>query len=110
MSSFKNIHKRKSDMLYICCQNTKFRKELLKHADSELIRCICQCISKVMDQTIPITTFEKKELKKYKRTLRQLNKSKENLAGKKKIIVQSGGGFLLSLIPAVVGALASLIR
>ena len=110
MSSLKAIRKRKSDMLYICCQEKKFRKELLRHADNELVKCICECACKVLDSSIPISSGEKKRLKKYKKTLRQLRDTKSSIAGKKKIIVQSGGGFLLSLIPAVVGALASLIR
>jgi hypothetical protein len=97
-------------MLYICCQPPKFRKKLLQHADGELVKCICQCASKVLDGTIPITSGEKRKLKKYKRMLRMLRNNKKGLQVKKKIIVQSGGGFLLSLIPAVVGALAALIR
>ena len=110
MAKFSGIHKRKSDLLYICCQTPKFRKQLLKHADGELVKCICQSATKVLDGTLSITRKEKNKLKKYKRTLRHLRNSKKSLAGKKKVIVQSGGGFLLSLIPAVVGALASLIR
>ena len=109
MDSLKSVKKRKSDLLYICCQNPKFRKKLLKHADSELVRCIGTCANKVLDGTVPITSADKKKLRKYKKTLRRL-KSVTKLNGKKKVIVQSGGGFLLSLIPAVVGALASLIR
>ena len=110
MATFKTVNKRKSDMLYICCQSPKFRKKLLEHADNELVKCVCQCASKVLDGTIPITTGEKRKLKKYKRTLRQLRGNKKSVTAKKKVIVQSGGGFLLGLIPAVVGALASLIR
>lgn len=110
MATYSAIKRRKSDLLYISCQGGKFRKQLLKHADGELVRCICQCATKVLDGSIPITSAEKKKLKKYKRTLRQLRDSKKSLGGKKKIIVQTGGSFLFSLIPAVVGALASLIR
>ena len=110
MSGYSSINKRKSDLLYICCQNPKFRKELLRHADNELVKCICQSATKVLDGSLPISSAEKRKLKKYKRTLRKLRGSKKSLSSKKKIIVQTGGGFLLGLIPAVVGALASLIR
>lgn len=109
MAGLKAITKRKTDLLYICCQAPKFRKQLLKHADAELIRCIGTCASKVLDGSLPVTSEEKSKLKKYKKTLRKINNA--TLAkSKKKVIVQSGGGFLLSLIPAVVGALAALIR
>ena len=104
--SFSTIHKRKSDLLYICCQTPKFRKKLLHHADPELVKCVGHCASNVLNGTLPITKMEKNKLKKYKRVLRRLKSSKN----KKRVIVQSGGGFLLGLIPAVVGALASLIR
>ena len=103
---FNVIHKRKSDLLYICCQSPKFRKELLRHADPELVKCVGQCATNVLDGSLPITKSEKTKLKKYKKTLRRIKQGKN----KKRIIVQSGGGFLLSLIPAVVGALASLIK
>jgi hypothetical protein len=108
--ALQSIHKRKSDLLFICCQSPRFRKQLLVHADGELIRCICQCATKVLDGSIPITNEDKKKLKKYKRTLRQLREPQKTLSSKRRTIVQTGGGFLLSLIPAVVGALASLIR
>ena len=108
--AFKSIHKRKGDLLYICCQPPAFRTRLLKHADSELVNCICHCASKVLDGSISITKPDKTKLKKYKSILRKLRKPKQTLSARKKIIVQNGGGFLLSLIPAVVGAIASLIR
>ena len=75
------------------------------------MKCICHGARKVLDGTLPITGEEKKKMKKYKKTLRALGEPKKSLSSKKKVIVQTGGGgFLLSLIPAVVGALASLIR
>lgn len=107
---FKQFNKRKADLLYIGCQSPKFRKTLLQHADKELIRCICQCASRVLSGDVPIQPHEKSRLQNYKGTLRQLRDNRKTLSKKKKIIVQSGGGFLLSLIPAVIGALASLIR
>ena len=100
------FEKRKTDLLYICCQSPKFRKQLLQHADPQLVKCIDYCVAKVLNGTIPIASEDKRKLRKYKRTLRKVRDSKN----KKPAIVQSGGGFLLSLIPAVVGALASLIR
>ena len=108
--AFKSIQRRKSDLLFVCCQAPKFRRRLLANADGELIKCICQCAAKVLDGSVNITKQEKRKLKKYKRILRQLRERKKSLSIKKKAIVQTGGGFLLSLIPAVVGALASLIR
>ena len=108
--SYDKLKKRKSDLLYICCQAPKFRKQLLRHADSELVKCIYQCVGKVLDGSLPITSEEKRKLRKYKKTLRQLRAKKGSLSSKKKAVVQTGGGFLLGLIPAVVGALASLIR
>ena len=104
------IHKRKCDLLFICCQPHKFRKALLKHADTELTKAICNYASKVLDGSIPITEEDKKKLQKYKSILRKLRQPNRSTAAQKKVIVQSGGGFLLSLIPAVVGALASLMR
>jgi hypothetical protein len=106
-SSFES---RKNDLAFICCQHHTYRKELLKHIDSGLVKCICQCTSKILDGSLPTTPAERTKLRKHKKILRKLNRSDLSSSAKKGLIVQSGGGFLLSLIPAVVGALASLIR
>ena len=101
---------RKADLQFICCQHHTFRKELLKHIDNGLVKCICQCSSNILDGKLPISATNKTKLRKHKVILRKLASAKSTTATKKRLIVQSGGGFLLSLIPAVVGALASLIR
>lgn len=108
MEGFKSVNRRKSDLLYICCQSPKYRKKLLTHADPELVKCIGTCVTKVLDGSVPLSTAETNKLKKYKKALRKIKSTAP--AKRKQAIIQSGGGFLLSLIPAVVGALASLIR
>ena len=105
-----SIQQRQNDLLFICCQPPAYRKQLLQHIDSGLVKCICKCSSQVLDGTVPINSSQRKKLRRHKAILRKLKRSNLTTPQKKKAIVQSGGGFLLSLIPAVVGALASLIR
>lgn len=105
-----SLKRRQNDLVFLCCQHHTYRKQLLKHIDSELVKCICHGTAKVLDGTVPINTAQKKTLKKDQKLLRKLVRPNITTAAKKRLIVQSGGGFLLGLIPAVIGALASLIR
>jgi hypothetical protein len=104
------FNKRKGDLQFICDQHHTYRRELLKHIDDGLVKCICHCTTNILNGKLPISSNDKKKLRKHKVILRKLDQPKTTTATKKRLIVQSGGGFLLGLIPAVIGALASLIR
>jgi hypothetical protein len=57
---------------------------------------------------LSLSDADLKSLKRHKKLLRRLTDKKESLKAKKQIIVQSGGSFLLALLPAAVAAIASL--
>ena len=59
---------------------------------------------------IPINKAEKDNLEKHKVVLRKLNDKNKSTMEKKKIIVQNGGNFLLSLIPTMIGALTAMFQ
>jgi hypothetical protein len=83
---------------------------MLEGADRKLVKCICECAESVLRGKIPVDYTEYDILEKHKKVLRKLSDPEISTKDKKKIIVQNGGNFLLSLIPTVVGALASLFQ
>jgi hypothetical protein len=98
------------DIMYICCQRPRKRRHLLKKLNRQTVKEICYCCEAVLKGDIPINGEEKGELIPHKKILRELRDGSLSTDEKKDIIVQSGGGFLLSLVPTVIGALASMFR
>lgn len=88
-----------------CPQN--LRKQLLKTLAPDTIKAICECSLNVLNGNIPLSTQQKKQLTKYKSTLRKIAGKRGALYTKKKLIIQRGG-FLNILIPAAITAISSL--
>lgn len=78
------------------------RKVIIKKANPELIKTICEICLNILNGNIKISKKCKDSLKKYKKNLRKLATSKGNLASKKKIIIQKGG-----FLPIILGSLLS---
>ena len=108
--SDRDIKEIMADVMYICCQRPEKRQEMLEKADSRLVKCICECAEKVLKGDIPINYNEKDALIQHRNVMRKLADPGVSGKCKKKIIVQNGGNFLLSLIPTVVGALAGMFQ
>lgn len=86
----------------------KKRKNILKKANKKLIKTLLECVYNTLKGNIPLKTNEKLKLKKHKSLLRKLcSKSKRGLNYKKKIIVQSGGGFLTAILGPLIAAAVS---
>ena len=87
----------------------KVRKEFLKHADKELVRCICECAHNTIYNNVPVTKPQLKRLSRHKRMLRRLAKKGESWKKKKQAIVRQKGGFLLPLLAPILGTFLSSI-
>ena len=85
------------------------RKTLVKMADEDVIRAICECADNTLKGHVHLTSVQKRRLARYKKTLRRLVKRGEGWKKKRDLILQSGG-FLLPLLAPVLGSvLAALI-
>lgn len=84
----------------------KVRKQILEKANLVLIKSIVECIDNVLKGNIFLKKQCKDKLKKYKSILRKIFSAEKKLSAKKKIIVQSGGGFLPALLAPVITVLA----
>src|SRR5579871_733247 len=93
----------------IANSNPRYIRAILKVADKSLVRSICECIFNVAKGNIKLDEKSKSNLYKYRHALRKLCR-KSNLKSKKKILNQSGTGFLPLLLPIVLGAISSLLN
>ena len=85
---------------------TSIAKRQLK-TDSELVKAISECVLNVLQDNLKITPCPKK-LKKFKGQLRVIANRRVSLSAMKGLINQQGG-FLVSLLSAILPTLASLI-
>lgn len=95
------------ELIHICPK--KLRKELVNRLPKECIKTICECTLNLLKGNIPLTKQQKKDLQKYKTTLRKIGDRKTSLFVKRKLIVQKGG-FLQYFLPTVLSVLTSIIN
>lgn len=84
------------------------RNELLKHADKELVRILCECVLNILNGNIPINDKEKKKLCRYKNILRSVVR-KTKCWKKKRTIIQRGGKYVVPILAPIIGRLLSSI-
>lgn len=83
------------------------RKSILKKSNFGLIKSIVECIENVLDGNVKLDKKRIKKLKKYKAQLRKIYASGRKWTSKKKVIIQTGGGFLPALLVPIISALAA---
>ena len=97
----------------IANSSRKRAREIIKHADKSLIEAIRQCITNVLNGVVSITPAQKASLKKFRKRLHSIASKKTPIKARKKLI-QSGSGFIVPLIsavlPYIIGGVASLIK
>jgi hypothetical protein len=78
-------------------------------SDKNVLKCICEIALNMLKGKVPITSSKKRKLEKAKVALYKLASKKVKSSSKRKIIVQSGSGFLPALILPALTLLSSLI-
>ena len=79
------------------------RRELIRNADTDLVATVCECCKNVLVGNVPLSASQKRSLGKYKKVMRTLAGHNISLASKKKLFRKQKGGFVASLIPALLG-------
>lgn len=96
------------DYLTVLCKcGPKQRSELIKTADNQLIKVICDCAENVLAGQVPLTPKQKRKLARHKKLLREL-RGKKSLVTKRKRLSQSGG-FLPALLAPILGVVGGLV-
>ena len=85
-------------------KNTKLRKAILEHADTDLISALCECAHNIPRGTVRLTPREKVRLRKYKDKLRLIANKSLSIPRRRREIQQSGG-----FLPALLRPLATTV-
>lgn len=94
----------------LCKTSKKDRDQILKSADIELIRCLCEIADNTLNNNVQLTNAQYEKLVRHKSTLRKLCKKGEGWKKKKKIIRQTGGFLLPLLVPILSLLLGKIIN
>ena len=82
------------------------RKKLLAGNNKNLMRCLCECAKNILKGNVPLTTPQKKALRRHRQKLNKLVLKKTPAKTKKKIV--QSGGFLGAILSPIVGLLGRL--
>lgn len=101
--------KRHVHLLHVLANaNPQQRKAILKTANEDQMKSLCEICANLLSGNIPISNGKK--LHSYKRVIRQLADKKISIAKKRKIFNnQTGSGFLPLIIPAVLKLVSGLL-
>lgn len=83
------------------------RSQILKQADTDLIKCLCECSINLLNANVPLDRRQRALLEKHKEILRLLANKKVSLKNKKIKILRKGGTFLLALLRPVLAVVSS---
>jgi hypothetical protein len=84
------------------------RKKFLKTCTNDCINKISECAKNLLNENILIKPSHLKKLSRHKHTLRALALKKTGLSKRKHLIQK--GGFLHAFLPALIPAIAGLVR
>lgn len=86
-------------------------KSVVKNSKNDFIQCLCEVVENILRGNIPLTKTQKRNLNRYKNSLRQIGCKRVSIATKKKILTHNQkGGFIQFIIPpllAIAGTLAA---
>ena len=83
------------------------RKQLVTLFEKCIFRAIQEMAGNLMGGNVPMSDTDKKVLRRYKKPLTSLSNKKLSHGHTRRIINQSGRGFLPALIPLVIAAISA---
>lgn len=90
-------------------RDVRKRKAFLQAFETNLLRAIREICYNLLHGNISLTEEEKKKIAKYKQVLRLLADSKTRKLKFRKVVTQTGRGFLPAVIPLIVAAISNMI-
>ena len=82
-------------------------KPIIRGASKDLLNTLSECSYNVLQGIVPLTSKQRKKLKRYKSKLRQLANKKVSHKRKRAILMR--GGFLGTLLTPIISVLGSLL-
>ena len=96
--------------MLIKTKNAKLRKAILEHADSELIRALCECAHNILRGNVKMTPREKTRLRKYQTKLRLIARKNVSVKQKRRHLQHTGGFLPALLAPLAASVVIPLLR
>ena len=94
-------------LLYLRKATKQQRAAVVRSANKSFFNAICECSRNVLNGNIKLTASQKRSLARYKAALRGVANKKKSLKYKRRVVQK--GGFLSTLLSAVVPVLGSLL-
>lgn len=82
----------------------KLRTAILKNVHPEVIKAIAEIAYNVLQGNVSICNRVKKQLSKYKKTIRKIAVPRTKLADKRRLLINQTGGWIAPLISTILGA------
>lgn len=102
-----NVRKHLPLLNYMAKGKPSIVKALVKDADAEVIKAICECAHNTIRGNVKLNPAQYKKLKRHSKHLKLLANKRASI--KRKKVALQRGGFIGALLGAAVPALASLI-
>ena len=106
-----NVTKAKNTLILLANAKPKAAKKILANAKNHVIRAISEIALNCLNGVLPLTPAQKRKLRRYKKTMRDLNAPQTKLAAKRKIVQR--GGFVSALlgvgVPLLIKGISSLV-
>ena len=83
----------------------KLRKTI--HGDEGILTCLCECSKNILEGNVPLSPVQKRNLRRHKRSLRELTLKK--ISKKKKNKILQKGGFIGALITPILSLLGGML-
>ena len=103
-----NLQQNKSFLELLAYCHPLQQRALLVTATPSQIRSICECIMNTLYGTIPVDHRDMTLLRPHRKVMHTLTDPSHSYTSKKKLLIQTGGGFLDSLLPVVLQAMTFL--
>ena len=104
----KSVRKHADVLCILAKANPKVVRSVIAGADPELLKVISQCSLNVLKGVVPISSAQKKKLRKYKTALRVLANHKSSLRQKKALLQKVA--LLGALVPLLAQGVGSVLK
>lgn len=104
----KRVQRHLNELKVLSKLKPKQTKLLIRHANNDLVKCVCECMQNVANGVVHISPATKMKLSKHRNKIRKIINKRTKIAKKKKLLEQSGG-FLPLLLAPIVGLLGSVV-
>ena len=91
----------------LCGAKPGIVKAVLNGASPDLIKALCECSLNILKGHVRLTPAQKKQLSRYKQSLRFLARKDTSVKRRKRILQK--GGFIGALLKPVLGVLGGLL-